>query len=152
MHSETCIHQRDTYPHTDLDGSVRTIPYCRHCGMEWTEPVNSNTGRPIMAAHAKGHPTPAILNGAMAAAWGWFAWQGIDRLTAMESSDYAGRFVAAWVTLALMGMAYLNIISIVTHKTRCAQYHAAQAIIAAALEDFDLTPEMEKEITEARRG
>jgi hypothetical protein len=37
MHSETCEHLRDTYPHTEPNGSVRTIPYCRRCGMEWQE-------------------------------------------------------------------------------------------------------------------
>lgn len=35
MHSETCEHRVETYPHTELDGTVKTIPYCRSCGMEW---------------------------------------------------------------------------------------------------------------------
>ncbi|AWY07532.1 hypothetical protein SEA_LAZERLEMON_49 [Streptomyces phage LazerLemon] len=35
MHSDSCEHLRDTYPHTTADGRVVTIPYCRRCGMEW---------------------------------------------------------------------------------------------------------------------
>lgn len=34
MHSDQCEHLRDTYPHTTADGRVKTIPYCRRCGLE----------------------------------------------------------------------------------------------------------------------
>lgn len=37
MHSDSCVHRVETYPHTGLNGSVKTIPYCIRCGMEWTQ-------------------------------------------------------------------------------------------------------------------
>jgi hypothetical protein len=41
MHSDQCEHLRDTYPHTELDGTVKTVPYCRRCGFEWPKEQTS---------------------------------------------------------------------------------------------------------------
>lgn len=37
MHSDSCVHQRDTHPHTKATGAVVTVTYCVRCGMEWTK-------------------------------------------------------------------------------------------------------------------
>lgn len=152
MHSDTCEHLRDTYPHTGLDGLVTTIPYCRRCGMEWQEQMDRELSAPVVRLHMKGHPAPYAYNGLMAVAWGWLSWQGVNKLAAMDGNDYIGRFVAAWITLMLMAMVFLNLAVMSTHRARCKKFHAAQHVIMAALDAYPVTEEETKAILEARRG
>jgi hypothetical protein len=35
MPNKECQHSTDTHPHTESNGSVRTVTYCIKCGMEW---------------------------------------------------------------------------------------------------------------------
>jgi len=104
--------------------------------------MNEQIGRPVLAAYRRGHPAPRLYNAALMAVWGWIAWYGVTHDGAWNKV-YA---LAAAVFFAVNGFA------ISVHHVRCRRFHAAEIVVITAMKAYELDPEQEKEIMEARRG
>lgn len=104
--------------------------------------MNEQLGKPVLRSYRRGHPAPKAYYLALMAAWGFVAWSSATG----EGLWNKALAIGAAVFFALDGFALSQ------WRMRCRSFHAAEIVIITALKAYELDPEMEKEIMEARRG